>query len=881
VNGTVSNANLNAPTITSFSPGSGDVGTVVTITGTNFTGATDVSFDGTSAPYTVDNATQITATVPLGTTTGPISVTTPDGTAYSSTDFEMPVLPTVTVTMPAATINEGGWDYATVSLNEPAESDIEVTLESSDPNALTVESPVIIFQGETEVLSMIEAPVQSESYDDILVTVTPSADGFVSEPGVITVKNIHAAPVSFPSEGYTQSFATFTNAATLPLGWSISGTGQPQYYAYNGDWGTGSSAGMRGNASVFGFQHTDNTAIASQTLTLKNDTGATITDLTVSYLGMVARATEGRAPAYTVTVAGQATAALAYSTSSGANEQKTASITGLSIAPDEVFQIIWTSERGSGGGASRQIGIGDVSVTLGASQFPPSVASLSIPPATIGEATAEVSANVTSDGGAAITARGFVYAKTSENANPEIGGANVINVVDADTNVGAMSASLSGLSGSTGYSIKAYATNAEGTAYTSVQTFTTLTAPASFDGSYAYPFNAFLGVSGLPGEWTALSSGGVVSYVGDWAAGDSSGGFYGNVSDPGVLGYLHTSGTGTLTVTLRLKNDTGGTLTELNVGYLGRVERVANTRFPAWTVKLDGNEVAALAYSTEGGVDELKSATISGLNIPAGGAFTLTWESDRGSGSNSSRRIGLANVQVSTQPLGNPTINVMGSLTSFSTTEGIASASQSFAASGSNLDEDIVVTAPTNYEVSLDDATFASSVNLVPSGGSVTSTPVYVRIAATAPVGNPAGLVTLASTGATTKNISVTGTVNAAGSGFNSWSGGQPPTPALVALYAVGGASSPTADDGIPSTSELADGKLTLTAIVRTDDSNLAIAGVATADLVNGPWLPDGVTSVAAGDQSGVPAGNQRRIYSIDKGVNTKLFLRLQAILNP
>jgi hypothetical protein len=78
-----------APTITSFSPTSGPVGTSVTIHGNNFSGpdATSVSFNGTSATFTIDNAQKITATVPAGATTGPIAVTSPDGTATSSTNF--------------------------------------------------------------------------------------------------------------------------------------------------------------------------------------------------------------------------------------------------------------------------------------------------------------------------------------------------------------------------------------------------------------------------------------------------------------------------------------------------------------------------------------------------------------------------------------------------------------------------------------------------------------------------------------------------------------------------------------------------------------------------------------------------------------------------
>src|SRR2546423_7640262 len=54
----------NPPTITSFAPASGPVGTSVTISGTNFTGATAGLFNGTSASFTVGSASTNTVTVP-------------------------------------------------------------------------------------------------------------------------------------------------------------------------------------------------------------------------------------------------------------------------------------------------------------------------------------------------------------------------------------------------------------------------------------------------------------------------------------------------------------------------------------------------------------------------------------------------------------------------------------------------------------------------------------------------------------------------------------------------------------------------------------------------------------------------------------------------
>ena len=76
-----------APKATGFAPTSGPVGTTVVITGTGFTGATSVQFAGKEAQYTVNSATQITATVPTSTLTGKIRIATPTGAVQSATSF--------------------------------------------------------------------------------------------------------------------------------------------------------------------------------------------------------------------------------------------------------------------------------------------------------------------------------------------------------------------------------------------------------------------------------------------------------------------------------------------------------------------------------------------------------------------------------------------------------------------------------------------------------------------------------------------------------------------------------------------------------------------------------------------------------------------------
>jgi uncharacterized protein DUF4038/collagenase-like protein with putative collagen-binding domain/IPT/TIG domain-containing protein len=67
-----------SPTITNLNPASGPVGTSVTITGTNFgttQGASTVTFNGTATTPTSWSATSVVASVPTGSTTGPVVVT--------------------------------------------------------------------------------------------------------------------------------------------------------------------------------------------------------------------------------------------------------------------------------------------------------------------------------------------------------------------------------------------------------------------------------------------------------------------------------------------------------------------------------------------------------------------------------------------------------------------------------------------------------------------------------------------------------------------------------------------------------------------------------------------------------------------------------------
>ena len=104
----------------------------------------------------------------------------------------------------------------------------------------------------------------------------------------------------------------------------------------------------------------------------------------------------------------------------------------------------------------------------------PPVPTVSIPTsASITLNSASLGGDVTSEGGSAITERGAVYAVTSTNNIPRIGGPGVTHVSTNGT-IGSFIVNSSSLTPGTSYSFAAYATNSVGTGYSNFSTFTTL-----------------------------------------------------------------------------------------------------------------------------------------------------------------------------------------------------------------------------------------------------------------------------------------------------------------------------------------------------------------------------------------------------------------------
>jgi pectin methylesterase-like acyl-CoA thioesterase len=103
-----------------------------------------------------------------------------------------------------------------------------------------------------------------------------------------------------------------------------------------------------------------------------------------------------------------------------------------------------------------------------------------------------------------------------------------------------------------------------------------------------------------------------------------------------------------------------------------------------------------------------------------------------------------------------PTILTTASFTNFIQTIGSPSAVQKATVSGTNLTGDVTVTAPSNYEVSLNGTTWTSSVVISPSSGTITSTEISVRLNAVS-AGTYNGNISVTGGGASTKTLTVTG----------------------------------------------------------------------------------------------------------------------------
>ena len=191
--GTLDGFTFNGPIIYSFSPAVAVAGTVVTISGVNFTGTTEVKFGETPATsFTVNNNFQITATVANGSS-GTVSVATPNGKA------ELPGFsfgaPTITSIDP---------------LFGPVGSTVAITGTSFDPTPANN----TVFFGAVKATVSVASPTQ-------LIAVVPA--GATYQPVSVTANRLTAySPlpfsVSFNSDTTQITHNSFAIAANIGTG---------------------------------------------------------------------------------------------------------------------------------------------------------------------------------------------------------------------------------------------------------------------------------------------------------------------------------------------------------------------------------------------------------------------------------------------------------------------------------------------------------------------------------------------------------------------------------------------------------------------------------------------------------------------------------------
>ena len=190
---------------------------------------------------------------------------------------------------------------------------------------------------------------------------------------------------------------------------------------------------------------------------------------------------------------------------------------------------------------------------------------------------------------------------------------------------------------------------------------------------------------------------------------------------------------------------------------------IVNDNAYTTTVSFDYGTSPSLAGATNTGattggtVNANAGNTNSALTITGLAASTTYYFRVKAVNSVSTLTGSILNFTTSSAPT--PSITTTGSLSAFTSCAGSPSASQSFTVSGSNLTANLIVSAPTGFEVSTSSGSgYANMVTLVPASGTVNNTSVYARLTSAA-TGTPSGNITCASTGAISKTVASSGTV--------------------------------------------------------------------------------------------------------------------------
>lgn len=181
--------------IIKFTPNSGSIGAPVTIYGTGFSttpSQNTVTFNGVAATVVSSTSTQINTTVPTGATTGSINVTSPAGSALSSTPFSVTATsgaPTITgftpaIGTPGTAVTINGNNFETVAANNKATFNI-INSGVGSSNATSIATTVPVAGGGK--ISVATPGGKATSANDFFIAPSPYAASEVDFTGRMTI----------------------------------------------------------------------------------------------------------------------------------------------------------------------------------------------------------------------------------------------------------------------------------------------------------------------------------------------------------------------------------------------------------------------------------------------------------------------------------------------------------------------------------------------------------------------------------------------------------------------------------------------------------------------------------------------------------------------
>lgn len=187
------------------------------------------------------------------------------------------------------------------------------------------------------------------------------------------------------------------------------------------------------------------------------------------------------------------------------------------------------------------------------------------------------------------------------------------------------------------------------------------------------------------------------------------------------------------------------------------------------------------------------------------------------------------------------------SLAGFSATEGSASSSKFYTVTGSNLTGGINITAPTDFEISSNNSFFGSTLTLTPVAGALTGVPIYIRTKASALLGSVSGIVTHSGGGATTQNLSISGTI------LSSLPSITLSTPSLSGFFALLGSASTSKSYTISGSNLTSDIIMTTPTGYEISLNNITFAATRTLTPIGGTVAS---TTIYARLSSAAPVGS-------------------------